>query len=230
MKRWCVLTAVLRDDDPEPSADAAAGLGETLSTTVLGGPIDGTARLDLRVQSPTWAEYDRIMIFLGTAARADPMGALDLSTPEDLGPEIVLDLGVPEGFTRETVRVGGSERYETNVTIPISSASDTWVIAVAHGTPGRSGTLYPVVPDTTLASTEETTLEDYLVPEIPGGVRALGFTNPIYLDVDGDGIATPVGQDAILPSLPTPGRAASIQVPGSLTREDAGRLILDLLH
>jgi len=224
------LTAILRDDDPEPSAVAVAGLGETLSTTILGGPIDGTALFDLRIQSPTWAEYDRIMVFVGTPARADPLGTLDLFTPENLTPEIVLDLETLDGFARETVSVGGSERYETNITIPVSSMRDAWVIAVVHGTPGHSGTLYPVVPVTTLTVTEETTLDDLLVPEIPGGARALGFTNPVYLDVDGDGIASPAGQDAILPPVRRQGQARDREMPSILTRKEAGRRILELLH
>lgn len=223
------LTASLRDDDPEPSAIDAAGPGETLTTTTPGGPIDGSALLDLRVQSPTWAEYDRILVFIGTPARADPLGTLDLSTPEDLAPEIVFDLGALDGFRRETVSVGGSERYETNVTIPFTSTRDTWVIAVVHGTPGRSGTLYPVVPVTTIQVTEETSIEDLLVPEILGGVRALGFTNPIYLDIDGDGVATPAGPEAILPPLPAAGIPTDAEKHTIHTREEAGRRILDLL-
>ncbi|MCA9770987.1 MAG: carboxypeptidase regulatory-like domain-containing protein [Myxococcales bacterium] len=194
------VTATLTDDDPSPSTDAV-GMGGILSTTAPGGAPDRTATLRVHVESPTWIEYDRIEVFVGTPARANPLGDLDPASPADLGPEISLDLDAPGGFTRALVPVGASARYQTDVAVPLSVARDTWVVVVARGTPGRSRTLFPAVAASAFTITEATTLDDLLVDEVPGGVYAHGFTNPIYLDIDGDGVSTPEGVGAIRPAL-----------------------------
>ncbi len=75
-------------------------------------------------------------------------------------------------FDKVTVLVGGKETASFNVqgretpvrfkrTVPISAAADTWVVVVAEG----ADDLFPVYP----------------------GAHSYSFTNPIYLDVDGNG-------------------------------------------
>ncbi|MCA9771958.1 MAG: hypothetical protein KC466_06090 [Myxococcales bacterium] len=194
------VTAELQDDDAAPSAGAVATMGETLTTATPGG-FDGTAELRIRVQSPPWLTYDRIEVFVNTPGRSNPAGDLDPPDPAALNPEITLNLDGPPGagFSRVMTPVAGSFRYETNVTVPITVTRDAFVIVVARGTPGRSRTLFPVVPQASFP--DEATLDDFLVDEAPGAPHAVGFTNPIFLDADGNGRYDADGVSGVLPPL-----------------------------
>lgn len=229
------VTAELADDDPVPSAEAVAGLGETLSTTTPGGALDGTATLRIRVQAPDWADYDRIVVFVNTPARANPLGSLSPGTPDALGPTVTLDLGA--GFTRTLVPVPGTgaSRFETEVSVPISVARDAWILVDVRGTSGKARAMFPALPQAEFGPAA--TLADILAAiakpvgagGVPGGVLAHGFTNPIYLDADGDGVATPIGPSAILaPAAAPPRSVAGLREIPAMDRAEAARALVDL--
>ncbi|MCA9773828.1 MAG: hypothetical protein KC466_15530, partial [Myxococcales bacterium] len=173
------VTAELRDDDAVPSPEARALSGESLSTTTFGGPFDGSATLRVRVQAPPWAPYDRIDVFVSTPAVNNPAATLQVETPTDLGPTMSFTLAAGD-FVRQEVPVGNSFRYETNLDAPILVDRDAWVIVDARGSPGVSGGMFPVDPD---------------------GERAHGFTNPVYVDTDGNGRYDPDGVGGIRASV-----------------------------
>jgi len=120
-----------------------------------------TARV--RVQAPAWVGVDTLDLYEG--------GIRVLSEP------LVM------------VEVPGAEggvRWEQTVELPFVPAADTWITAVAHG----SESLFPYVPfnRTPVEALDASRLADRDVDE---PATAFGFTNPVFIDVDGDGEITP---------------------------------------
>jgi hypothetical protein len=171
-------------------ADFSLG-GDTLVTAT-----DGSVDLEIEVQAPTWAPYDRIEIYRN--AQTTVTGTTG-TTPTSYSavPTQVLTLG-GGGFTRSLVNVHpsvpGAERYETSVSVPLSGLTqDEWVVVVAKGTVGASEPMFPiyganldVAGNLTLANLTTLTTSE-------SGVRALGFTNALFVDVDGNGEYDPPG-------------------------------------
>jgi hypothetical protein len=91
-------------------------------------------------------------------------------------------------FTISTVVINGEERLEASTSLPLSGLiNDTWVVVMVKGTDGVSRPLFPVIPNQLDASVNTTlaNLTDGNVGE--EGIPALAFTNPLFLDVNGNG-------------------------------------------
>ena len=176
-------------------ADFSLG-GNTLVTAT-----DGSLNLEIRVQAPTWAPYDRIEIYRN--AQTTSTGSVG-GTPTNYTslPTQVLSLGAAE-FARTTVNVHpsvpGAERYETNLTLPLSGLTqDEWVVVVVKGTTGNSVPTFPIYGSnvdlgTTLVPTNRTLVQLTTLDPNETGVRALGFTNALFVDVDGNAAFDPPG-------------------------------------
>jgi hypothetical protein len=94
-------------------------------------------------------------------------------------------------FVVSTVAAAGDQRLETTKTIPLVLAGDAWVVVIVKGTVGNSPHMFPVFAYD-LDSTENPSLETMTVNTTSeDGVRALGFTNALYVDVDGGGFDPP---------------------------------------
>jgi hypothetical protein len=67
-------------------------------------------------------------------------------------------------------------------------AQDTWIVALVRGTDGVSPPLFPVVPND-ITQGANSTLADLLDGNLgEEGILALAFTNPLFVDVDGNGV------------------------------------------
>jgi hypothetical protein len=185
-----VLTRLLANDGS--GAVAELGLGASTTVTSTGGGVD----LEIHVQSPIWAEYDRIEIYANatTVVTARHDGVATLYGAE---PTLVLDRG--EDFEVETVTVAGgipgAQRLETMVTVPFGALErDTWFVVVVRGRDGVSRPLFPVMAND-LAADGNDTLEDLIDGNLgERGVMSLAFTNALYADVDGEpGFQSPFG-------------------------------------
>jgi hypothetical protein len=170
-------------------ADFSLG-GDTLVTAT-----DGTLDLEIRVQAPTWAPYDRIEIYRN--AQTSVTGSVG-GTPTSYTalPTQVLTLG--GGFTRATVNVHpsvpGAERYETNLVVPLSlTTDDEWVVVVVKGTVGSSEPMFPIYGGNLNISGNLTLANLTTLDPNESGVRALGFTNALFVDVDGNAVFDPPG-------------------------------------
>ena len=88
--------------------------------------------------------------------------------------------------------IPGASRNEIAVTARLSGVSeDSWLVAVVHGTDGVSIPLFPAVPED-LDEASNTTLDELTDDNLgEGGVLAFAFTNPLFLDVNGDGWVAP---------------------------------------
>jgi hypothetical protein len=88
--------------------------------------------------------------------------------------------------------VQGGSRTDITATLTLDEITeDTWVVAVARGTDGVSEPLFPVLPES-LASSTNSTLADLTDGNLgESGTPAFAFTNPLFIDVDGDGWTAP---------------------------------------
>ena len=173
------LQTKLVDTDTAAQADFS-WLGSTLVTAA-----DGTVDLVIDVQAPTWAPYDTIEIY----ANAETcVAAENTGVPVLFGaiPDLTLTLAAAE-FTVSTENLpSGEQRLETNKTVSLTLAEDTWVVVVVKGTQGASGSppMFPVYPHS-LSAAENPDLATLVAnTTTENGTRALGFTNALYADVD----------------------------------------------
>lgn len=148
---------------------------------------DAGVELEVVVQAPVWAEYDRIEIYANAvtvpALRVDNVPVLFTAIPTRS-----LDLGADFERTLVTVdpTVPGAQRWETRVRIPFPDLrEDTWFVVVVKGRDGVSRPMFPVFPQSLRADTNRT-LADLLDGNLgESGTMALGATNALYADVNG---------------------------------------------
>ena len=121
------------------------------------------ATVRVRVQAAPWVPVDTLDIYEG--------GLLVLSEPLALV---------------EVPGLEGGVRMEQIIELPMTPGLDTWVVAVAHG----QGSLFPYIPfnRTPKADLTQARLDSRDVDE---PATAFGFTNPVFIDVDGDGEISP---------------------------------------
>jgi hypothetical protein len=174
-------------------ADFSLG-GATLVTAT-----DGSVDLEIHVQAPSWAPYDTIEIYRNASTR---VAALNGTTPTlyDAVPTTTLVAGVDFTVTTTNVSasVPGADRRETHLTLPLAGLTrDEWIVVVVKGTSGASAPMFPVFPRN-LSPAQNPTLADLVnVTAAESGVRALGFTNALFVDVDGDAAFDPPGVSVV---------------------------------
>ncbi len=158
-------------------------------------PVDAGSDVELSVtvQTPQWAQIDRIEFYVNsqperTTAEGEPARyaicpGMGFSAGEDGWTSV--DVVVNED-------VAGASRTETNVSLTLPGVTeDTWVVAIASGTDGVSEPLFPVLP-ASLDTAGNITLDDLIDGNLgESGTPAFAFTNPLFIDVDGDGWTAP---------------------------------------
>jgi hypothetical protein len=171
-------------------ADFSLG-GDTLVTAT-----DGSVDLEIEVQAPTWAPYDTIEIYRN--AQTSSTGSTG-GTPTDYTaiPTQVLTLGAAD-FTRTTLNVHpsvpGAERYETSKLVQLTGLTqDEWVVVVEKGTGGSSPPMFPIYGSNLDIAGNLSLANLTTLTAAESGVRALGFTNALFVDVDGNGDFDPPG-------------------------------------
>jgi hypothetical protein len=190
------------------AALSAASTGETadfgLGSATLVKTTDGSVDLDIDVQAPVWAPYDRIEIYMNASTCVSQ--SVD-GTPVLFGavPTQVLTSGGGD-FTVNTVNVlpavPAGDRLETQKTVTLSGLTgDAWVAVLVKGTQGTSPSMFPIFPSG-LSTAANPTLADLMnVTASEAGIRALGFTNALFIDVDGNGQFDPPGVSVAGPCL-----------------------------
>ena len=104
-------------------------------------------------------------------------------------PTLVLRAG-PDFEVRTVVvdpQVPEARRLEADVDIPLAVEQDTWVVVLVKGTDGVSRPIWPMNPQD-LVEEGNATLDDLTDGNLgEGGNPALAFSNPLFIDVDGNG-------------------------------------------
>jgi hypothetical protein len=169
-----------------------AGLRLDEDTTMTADP-GSNVTLTATVSTPAWAPVDTVEFYIN-------------NQPElTSGPNTAARYGVcPNAWVRagdsgwEAVEVvvnsevTGASRTDITATLTLSGVTeDTWIVAVARGTDGVSEPLFPVLPASLKTSSNATLadLTDGNLGEL--GEPAFAFTNPLFIDVDGDGWTAP---------------------------------------
>jgi hypothetical protein len=175
-----VQTRLLASDGSGDVADLTWG-GKTMVSSSNGG-----VELEVDVQAPSWAPYFVIAVYANAATNAANADSTAYSaTPtrvllrdRDFTSDLVtLDPGVP-----------GATRLETRgLRIPFEGlAEDTWFVVVVRGFDNISNATFPVHP-ASLDPDSNPTLGDLLDGNRgEKGVLAMGVTNALFVDVDGE--------------------------------------------
>jgi hypothetical protein len=182
---------------------AAASTGDTggleLGLPTLISTTDGSVDVTLEIQSPIWAEFDRIEFYVNSATTRSVLqkqsgaGLVDVTTYA-VTPDYVLDAGVD--FTVSTVNVvpavSGALRLEATATLSLTGLTDdVWIVAIVRGTDGVSRPMFPIVPND-LKTSGNTTLANLTDGNLgENGIMAMSFSNPLFVDVDGGGWTAP---------------------------------------
>ncbi len=184
------------------STGETGGLALPLPTTIH--TTDGEADITVTVQSPEWAEFDRIEFYVNTTTTRRTLTGKQTGFGPPINvqrysvtPDFVHNDGVE--FTVTTVPVGSENRLEATTTLNLTGLTeDTWVVALVRGTDGISEPLFPMVPNSLTQAGNGTLagLTDGNLGE--NGITAMAFTNPLFIDVDGDPWTAP-GPNVIIP-------------------------------
>jgi len=175
------LQTRLQSSDESHSADLTLA-GETMLAI-----DDGTVHLDIDVQAPLWAEFDRIEIYANAETTAT---AFDAGVPVmyRATPTRVLRAGTD--FEIDTVEVvpglpGAARRQATTRVTFTDLDEDTWFVVLVRGSDGVSRPMFPVMAQD-LSRASNPTLADLLDGNLgEGGTMAMGVTNALYADIDG---------------------------------------------
>jgi hypothetical protein len=170
-----------------------AGLGLTDNTLL--STIDGAVDVTVTIKSPIWAEFDKVQLFVNAAPQPfdhDAAAGTRNRYRALVGGNMCLTTSgcYEQSPTVTTVTddpmIPGAQHLEATATFNLMAlAEDTWIVALVRGTDGISKPLFPFIPNsinqgsnTTVAQLTDGNLNE-------GGVLALAFTNPLYVDVDG---------------------------------------------
>jgi hypothetical protein len=172
---------------------AGLGLGSSLSSGPAGG---GPATLGIAVSSPVWAEFDTIEVYSNSTPSCvsayNIFGVLYKDCVVE--PSATLVAGTDFTVNQGTGQLGAGEVLSATASVNVDASEDGWLIIVVRGTDGVSRPLFPMRPKD-LAGASNATLADLTdngasPPWNLGesGVMAMAFTNPLFIDADGDGV------------------------------------------
>jgi hypothetical protein len=142
----------------------ATGLGSARLGGTLRPDAQGQLTLTATVQAAAWAPFDRVELIDGAS-----------------GEVVAVLSGTPaaEPF-------GGGERLLATLSEVVKPASDTWYAVRVTGSAG----LFPVVP-IHHTPREALTAEVLAARSMEGQATVFALSNPVFVDVDGDGEITP---------------------------------------
>ena len=146
-----------------------------------------------KVVTPAWAAVDTLEFYINN--QPERKNSEGTAARYGVCPNITVRAGDEGWLASEVVindAVQGASRTEIAVTITLENiAEDTWIIAMARGSDGISEPLFPVLP-ASLDEGSNRTLDDLVDGNLgEGGTPAFAFTNPLFIDVGGNGWNAP---------------------------------------
>jgi hypothetical protein len=197
------------------STGEVAGLELGMPTLIV--TTNGEVEIEVDIQSPTWAPFDRVEYYVNTTTTRrtftfQQTGAGFITVRRySVTPDYV------QNVTPSVVPVTGTaDRLEASTSLTLSGLTeDIWVVVLVKGTDGVSEPLFPVVPndlraracsndpcqacttDANCAGSNTCSVTNLTLAELTDGnlnqcgIPALAFTNPLFVDVDGGGWSPP---------------------------------------
>jgi len=182
------------------SADATQAT--TIGGTITGGHVD----LEIKVSSIEYVDWDTVEIY----TNADGVPAMDAMDKPYQGPAKNFFLGIPIGgtsdpqaikqryFTKPKVKLVKGNGFEQTIEDGVRRATinqafdfneDTWIVMVVRSS-NNVKSMFPII--TKGIDPTKVTQADFFnklqnAPHTIGGVKAFAFTNPVFIDVDGNG-------------------------------------------
>jgi hypothetical protein len=188
--------------------DGGAVASHDLADPLIVPATLGSATLHVDIQSPTWAEYNRIEVYFNNVPSC-------VNTPVNfLGSSKKLCTATPNFVltpTKSTVPANGDFRLESASVQGLTITQDSWVIVVVRGTDGVSKPLFPMNPQSmlpracsldpckpcvsngncgfsgtcTVLNLTAAALSDGNLGQC--GVTTMAIANPLFIDFTGDG-------------------------------------------
>lgn len=179
----------------------------------VGGTITGTGEvtLELDIRSNDFFDWDRVDIFANTLpipAKDDLSGVTDLSAADFhktshtqkylMTPLFQFSRGGSGDAALNQTVAGGVRKVSLSRSFNFSE--DTWIVVVVRGSNGVRS-LFPYVTRGANTTVPQASFLDTLDsnPAAIGGIRPFAFTNPIFVDVDGNGFQSKFVRDGQSP-------------------------------
>ncbi len=148
---------ILRVTVNAPSTSQTAGHDLLLPTLI--STTDNAVDVDIAVESPLWAEFDRIELYINSTTTkttsmaesgAGPVTVTKYTvTPDDV---LVKDTDFTVTEVDDFPAIPGAKHLETTATVNLSGLiDDIWIVVVVRGTDNVSKPLFPVVPNAMFA-------------------------------------------------------------------------------
>ncbi len=184
----------------------------------VGGTISGTGdvTLELEITSNEYFDWDRVEIYANTEpipAKDDMSGLTDLTAEEfhkNAGGHTIKYLLSPlfqffktgSGDAALNQSTAGGVR-KAILSRGFNFSQDTWIVVMVRGS-NNVRSLFPYVTKGADTDVAQGNFLDTLDnnPTLIGGVRAFAFTNPMFVDVDGNGFIAKHVQSGISPITP----------------------------
>ena len=183
------------------SADATQAT--TIGGTITGGHVD----LEIKVSSIEYVDWDTVEIY----TNADGVTAMDAMDKPYQGSAKNFFLGIPVGdatndpqgvkqryFTKPKVKLVKGNGFEQTIEDGVRRATinqafdfneDTWIVVVVRSS-NNVKSMFPIITkglDPTKVTQADLFNKLQNAPHTIGGVKAFAFTNPVFIDVDGNG-------------------------------------------
>jgi hypothetical protein len=189
--------------------DAALEASHDLADPLLVPATGGSATVQVDVQSPTWAEYDRVDIYVNTVP------SCTTTSPNFVGGVKKNCTATPTFQLNPVVSVfpiNGDNRLQSTTSQVLTITQDSWVMVVVRGRDGVSKPHFPMNPNSMLAKAcsgdpckscntnaqcspffGTCTVLNQTAAELSDGnlgqcgVTSLAIANPLFIDFDGEG-------------------------------------------
>ncbi|MBW2274894.1 MAG: hypothetical protein JRG96_16630 [Deltaproteobacteria bacterium] len=178
-----VQTRLLATDGSEEVAE----LGWDGVTTVTDSA--GNLSLEIHIQSPAWAQWDTVEVYVNAATTTAGSPYDFTATPSlvlsegDCDPATTADGDFDITLTSQVGGVTGADRWSTTLEVPYANLQeDTWFVVLVRGSEEQCEPMFPMYPGD-LATGSNASLAD-LVDGNRGedGTMALGVTNALYFE------------------------------------------------
>ena len=183
---------LLQADGVYNGAAQRAGLRLEQDTT-MPADVGSDVLLTVTVSTPAWADVDTVEFYINNQPEltSNPGAAARYG----ICPNAWISAGDSGWVETQVVinaSVQGGSRTDITATLNLDAITeDTWIVAIARGTDNVSEPLFPVLPASVSRATN-TTLADLTDGNLgEAGTPAFAFTNPLFIDVNGDGWTAP---------------------------------------